>query len=67
MTDPKQAWLEEVTRLKDLQNAGDRTIRTDNDLRAAVVMARRCGATWQQIGDACGTTRQYVNKRFGPI
>jgi hypothetical protein len=67
VTEPKTAWLEEIGQLKDRQNAGDRTWDTENALIAAVRSSRQCGATWQEIGDAMGTTRQYANKRFGPI
>ena len=32
---------------------------------SAIENARRLGATWQQIADALGLTRQAAHKRFG--
>jgi len=37
----------------------------DRVLAAAVDAAREAGGTWQQIGDALGTTRQAAFQRFG--
>lgn len=67
MSDPKSAWLDELSLLRDKEKAGDRSQTLDDQMRAAISQARIYGATWQQIGDAMGTSRQYVNKRFGPI
>ncbi len=39
--------------------------RADHVLAAAVDAAREAGGTWQQIGDALGTTRQAAFQRFG--
>lgn len=38
----------------------------DCAIAAEVVVARANGASWQQIGDALGTTRQNAQKRYGP-
>lgn len=67
MTNPKTAWLEEVTRLYALVRGGDRTVATEELLTAAVTSARTQGATWQEIGDAMGCSRQYANKRFADV
>lgn len=39
--------------------------RADEELAAAVGEARGSGSTWQEIGDALGTTRQAAFQRFG--
>ncbi len=42
-----------------------RTARlVDDGLRAHVAIARDEGATWQQIGDALGMTKQAAHERF---
>jgi hypothetical protein len=38
---------------------------TAADLDAAVQTARAAGATWQQIGDAAGLTKQAAHQRWG--
>lgn len=40
-------------------------LQADRVLAAAVDAAREGGGTWQQIGDALGTTRQAAFQRFG--
>ena len=65
MTHPKQAWLEEVATLYRRMRDGDRSVATEQEIRAGVVQALQAGATWQNIGDAMGVSRQYANKRFG--
>jgi hypothetical protein len=62
-----------------IRGAGNRVAQDDADvladliaLQAAVDAAvlegvrglRKSGATWQDIGDACGTTRQAANMRW---
>lgn len=39
--------------------------RADRVLAAAVDAARAAGCTWQQVGDALGTSRQAAFQRFG--
>ena len=39
--------------------------RQREELRAAVKAARVNGATWQEIGDSLGVTRQAAWERFG--
>jgi hypothetical protein len=35
--------------------------------RLAVIQARAEGATWQQIGDACGLARQNAHRKFAGL
>jgi hypothetical protein len=65
--EPKMAWLTEVTRLYDLVRDGDRTAEVEQSLTTAVDQSRKHGATWQEIGDAIGVSRQYANKRFADV
>jgi hypothetical protein len=65
MTDTQTAWLQEVKTLRELQVNGDRSLTTEQAINTAVKKCRELGATWQQIGDQMGTSRQYVQKRFG--
>ena len=39
--------------------------RQREELRAAVKAARVNGATWQEIGDSLGVTRQAAQQRWG--
>lgn len=39
----------------------------DDETRMYVYGAVRAGATWQQIGDALGVSRQAAHKRFGSV
>ena len=39
--------------------------RIEQAQRETVGAARRAGATWQQVGDAFGITRQAAQQRFG--
>lgn len=63
---PKNAWLAEITRLHQVIKDGDRTYAREDEIVTAVGKARDHKATWQEIGDAMGTSRQYVHKRFYP-
>jgi DNA invertase Pin-like site-specific DNA recombinase len=40
-------------------------VDAENKLRQVVEEARAAGATWADIGDALGVSRQAVYKRFG--
>jgi predicted transcriptional regulator len=64
MAHPKEAWLEEITIVYDRIRRGDRLVATENLLIAAVKSARRFEATWQEIADSMGVTRQYAHKRL---
>ena len=59
------------------ENDRAEALSTINDLRvqiaeaqeaiaAEVAVARANGATWREIGQALGTSRQNAEKRFGP-
>lgn len=63
---PRDAWLEEVGRLHQVIRNGDRSFDREVEIVEAVRQARNHGATWQNVGDAMGTSRQYVHKRFYP-
>ncbi len=51
-----------IQRVKD---AARHLERAESDLRASVARARERGATWQQVGDALGISRQAAHERFG--
>lgn len=51
-----------IQRVKD---AARHLGRAESDLRTSVARARERGATWQQIGDALGISRQAAHERFG--
>jgi hypothetical protein len=51
--------------LAGIRQALDVRRRADLALAAAVDAARAAGCTWQQIGDALGTSRQAAFQRFG--
>jgi hypothetical protein len=53
--DPEQ--LTDLIQLRDL---------VDQAIIGAVAGLRHSGSTWQEIGDACGTTRQAAIMRYGP-
>ena len=44
--------------------AATRLRTADNDLEAAVARALHWGASWAQIGDTLGVTRQSAHRRF---
>lgn len=50
--------LEALLQLRDL---------VDGAIVTAIGGLRRSGVTWQDIGDACGTTRQAAIMRYGPL
>lgn len=43
-----------------------RRAEIDASMPAAVNAAREAGATWQQIGDALGMTRQSAHVKYAP-
>lgn len=60
--------------MMDRDEAVDSVERATGDLRSAqealersIVMARGAGATWSQIGDATGMSRQSAHERWGHI
>ncbi|MDA8270217.1 MAG: ClpX C4-type zinc finger protein [Actinomycetota bacterium] len=60
-------WEHEVTLEEVLGNLGPvaaASIQVDHSLAAWVTKARSLGATWAQIGDALGMTRQSAWERF---
>jgi hypothetical protein len=59
MTDPKQKRLDDVARaLGNLQAAEGR-------MRHSVNRARDAAATWAEVGEALGVSRQAAQQRFG--
>jgi hypothetical protein len=59
MADDKKRALEEVRK-------SDRMVREwGHDLGLAVIIARDKGATWEEIGDVLGVTKQAAQMRFG--
>lgn len=51
--------------LTSVAAAFERASAADDALRNAVDEARALGRTWQEIGDAIGTSRQAAYRRFG--
>lgn len=54
----------EIDLERTLSELRRRELDTDQALRAAVSEARTQGATWEQIGNALGMTRQNAHARF---
>ena len=52
--------------LADLHGAAMAAKRADEELREAVADAREAGATWREIGDLLGVSKQWAWERFGP-
>lgn len=59
LQDDPEAYLELVALARDAHG------ETAQLLRAAVVAARRAGATWEQVGGVLGMTRQAAQQRYG--
>jgi hypothetical protein len=53
------------TVLRQVQEAGEAETNATSVLRSRVAAARAAGATWRQIGEHLGVTRQAAAKRFG--
>jgi len=51
--------------LADLQRAVVERNRAETRIRAAVLEARRSGASWALIAAALGTSRQAAHQRYG--
>ena len=50
---------------RGLKAARDLRAALDDAERAAVEAARSAGATWEQIGEALGTSRQAAHRKWG--
>jgi hypothetical protein len=50
-----------------LDRARQKVAVADADLRAAVTQARRAGASWSDVGEVLGVTRQSAQQRFGRV
>jgi hypothetical protein len=59
LTDPRGVGLEAVVAAREL------TRRSEDAVRDAVARARASGATWQEVGEVLGTSRQAAFQRFG--
>lgn len=59
LTDPRGVGLDAVVAAREL------TLRSEDAVRDAVTHVRSAGATWQEIGDVLGTSRQAAFQRFG--
>lgn len=62
---PREAWLTEVHNLYDRWRRGERTYDLDASIRETIEHCRKLRCSWQEIGDAMGTSRQYANRRYG--
>jgi predicted ArsR family transcriptional regulator len=51
--------------LRAVAEYGDQARHVDQKLRALVAQARSEGASWEQIGQALGITKQAAQQRFG--
>ncbi len=62
---------EAVNRMRSAEGIGavaaarDLSRLTEDAMRDAVAQARAAGATWQEVGDALGASRQAAFQRFG--
>jgi hypothetical protein len=65
-SDPARARRAQLltARLDFIRLAAQHIADAERMLRSAVDDARHAGATWQQIGDVLGTTRQAAHERF---
>lgn len=52
-------------RLIAIAKAQGRLAAAESAVNQAVKLARRDGASWSQVGDAIGITRQAAQQRFG--
>lgn len=59
LADPRGVGLEAVVAARELTRLSEAAVRD------AVQRAREAGATWQEIGDVLGTSRQAAFQRFG--
>lgn len=57
--------MEIETVLRVALNAANTARRSEARLEEAVVAAREAGATWAQIGEAVGMSRQSAHERWG--
>lgn len=53
--------LEKARSLKDVERDAGAAVRE------AVEEARKAGATWEQVGEALGITRQAAHERYGKV
>jgi hypothetical protein len=53
-----------VTHLQRVTAMVDQLERTTDALRGEITRARKAGATWADIGQATGTTRQAAQQRW---
>ena len=51
--------------LRAVEAARDRLLRAEAELASAVILARNCGCSWNQLGRALATSRQAAQQRFG--
>jgi hypothetical protein len=59
-------WLDEVDfRKREVDFRKGALQSAQDDLDTAVALAKDAGATWDEIGNALGTTRQAAQQRFG--
>lgn len=54
-----------ATALDTIAEARAAVRAAEETIAAEVCVARANGATWREIGDALGTTRQNAEKRYG--
>jgi len=53
--------------VRDVAAAVDRVQSADEDLTAAVLRARRAGASWNHLALALGVSRQAARQRFAAV
>lgn len=53
--------------VRDVAAAVDRVQAAEEDLRAAVLRARRAGASWNHLALALGVSRQAARQRFAAV
>ena len=57
--------MDSETVLRVARNAANAVLRSEARLGEAVAAAREAGATWAQIGEAVGMSRQSAHERWG--
>lgn len=62
--EPREEDLGKEPPLMALRRAAYRKVLMERDLAEAVNAARESGATWQQVGDAVGTSGEAARQRY---
>lgn len=64
-TTARQKWLGRLAELA--RDRGDALELFDSEMLDVVTRARAEGATWDEVGDAVGLSRQGAQQHYGPV